>query len=378
MNKSKHILFIVHALKAGGIETVLSTLSRYFSKSGYEVTIISLSKNDDEQSRIETIKNHGIHLHQCPVSQGNPLQFLLAPLCLIPFFIKNRKFDLIIIPGIVNAIAVIPIIKSMLVLKPKIIVNAHTAFSAYYKTTGKFKRAILWLGHGVLRLADYVANDSSGAAKDLQDHYGLREVIAFYNPIASEEDLSYTPPAKDAPHPWLKDTTITTFVSCGRLVESKNFGHMIRVFAKLYEDDKTLRLLLIGHGPEEEALKTLSNELGLSSVISFEGFVDSPKDYFYHADYFWLSSKFEGFSVVLGEALSMGTPCITNDCPFGPAEVIDHGKYGLLLSSYDEKTNADEISTYIAKPKQGKDYYRRRAQEFLVSKIADQYLALIN
>jgi glycosyltransferase involved in cell wall biosynthesis len=308
MSKEKNILFVVHALKAGGVETVLNALADEFVDLGHNVMIVSLSKDDSEQARAENIKSKNIKLYQCRIDPSNKLQFLLSPIFLIPFFIKHRKFDLIIIPGIVNAIAVIPLIKAMLI-KAKIVVNAHTAFSAYYKNAGQFKRCILKLGGWILPLADVVGNDSIGAAEDLSKHYKLKSVKAIYNPAAKKLDLAFEQKREHAPHPWLQSNDFRVFVSCGRFVESKNYAHMIRVFARLVATDFKNRLILVGTGPEEKALKRLTSDLRLSEFISFEGYVDDPKLYFYHANYFWLSSKFEGFSMVLGEALAMGTPC---------------------------------------------------------------------
>jgi len=222
--------------------------------------------------------------------------------------------------------------------------------------------------------ADIVGNDSQGAAEDLAEHYALDRVDVFHNPVATIDDLNYDEIKAHAPHDWLQDNAFCVFVSCGRLVAMKNYAHMIRVFAQLVGSDPALRLIIIGNGPEKHNLETLVDRFGISDFVSFEGFVDDPKRYFYHADYFWLSSKFEGFSVVLGEALAMGIPCITNDCPFGPAEVIDRGKYGLLLDNYEVDDNVRAINDFLARDVQPKHFYRARAEDFLVSKIATLYL----
>ena len=365
----------MHALKAGGVETVMNRLSRFMAGSGHNVHILTLSKDDHDLERAKTIRDHGITLHQLNIKHTNPLRYAVIPLILIYFFMRNRDFDRIIIPGIVNAIMCIPFIK-LLFIKSRIIVNAHTAFSAYYETTGKAKRLFFALGRWILPLADVTGNDSQGAADDLADHFKLDKVHALYNPVATDDDLAFKAEKNDAPHIWLKDDALTTFVTCGRLVEMKNNAHMIRVFSRMVASNYKLRLILIGTGPQQAALEKLTDELNIKDFVSFEGFVDDPKLYFYHADYFWLSSKFEGFSMVLGEALAMGIPCITNDCPFGPAEVIDKGKFGLLLPNYNEIGNAKTILEFLQTPIQSKAYYRSRAQEFLVSKIAQLYLTI--
>ena len=373
MADKQNILFIVHALKSGGVETVLNRLSRHMAEQGHGVTIVSLSKDRQDDGRASAIRDHGIKLVQCPVADTNPLRWIVVPFFLCCFFVRHREFERIIIPGVVNAIIAIPVIR-VLSIKAKIIVNAHTAFSAYYQTAGRCKRLFLALGKWILPWADIVGNDSQGAAEDLAEHYALDRVDVFHNPVATIDDLNYDEIKAHAPHDWLQDNAFCVFVSCGRLVAMKNYAHMIRVFAQLVGSDPALRLIIIGNGPEKHNLETLVDRFGISDFVSFEGFVDDPKRYFYHADYFWLSSKFEGFSVVLGEALAMGIPCITNDCPFGPAEVIDRGKYGLLLDNYEVDDNVRAINDFLARDVQPKHFYRARAEDFLVSKIATLYL----
>ncbi len=373
LKKEKSILFIIHSLDSGGIRNVVFALSSSFIKFGYKVTILSLTKTiaDNENKFLKS----GIKTIRLPLSS----KFLvLSPIPLFLYLLKNSNYEIIFIPGIVNAILTLPVIKIFMRKPSRIIVNAHTCFSAYYKTISLPKRIFIKLGRYSLKWVDIIASDSIGASEDLKNFFQLKKVYTFYNPVADQLDLNFKENKNNAPHDWLKDKNLTTFVTCGRHVKSKNFSYMLEIFQNLLKKRNDLRLILIGKGPETDNLIQLTKDLKIDDKVDFSGYVNSPKQYMYHADYFWLTSKFEGFSLVLGEALSMGTPCIVNDCPFGPAEVIEKGKYGLLLNNFDPKINTEEILKFLDQVIKLKKFYRNRAKDFLSDKIAKNYLDVIN
>ena len=374
--KNKQILFILPKLNAGGVGQVVKALCKEYRQKGHGVTILSLTKRQEIDHHIaKYYADLGADIHHLPFKKTGLLTFIGSFFMLLNYFVWHRKYNLILIPAIYNAIVTIPAAKLAL-HRAKIIVNAHTAVSQYLQTQGRIKRAIFSTSKLILPFADVVANDSKGATKDLKKCLSLKKVRTLYNPGCTVEDLNYT--STVAPHPWLDDKKLTVFVACGRFVASKNFSFMLSVFAELHKSNKNLRLIILGYGEEEQKLKAQAVELELSDVVSFEGHVTNVKDYMYHANYFWLTSKFEGFSIVLAEALSMGTACIANNCPYGPKEVLDGGKYGLLVDDYEIEHNVKEIKAFIKRPAKDKSHYRERAEKFTSTKMATAYLNSVN
>ena len=115
----------------------------------------------------------------------------------------------------------------------------------------------------------------------------------------------------------------------GRFVPKKGFDQLIASFAAMGDD--SWKLVLCGDGPMREQLKMQAEALGVSRRIEFPGLVKDLRPYLSKAAIFAFPSLYEGFPNALAEAMVSGLPCVSYDCPTGPAELIDHGENGLLV-----------------------------------------------
>ncbi|NLO89188.1 MAG: glycosyltransferase, partial [Clostridia bacterium] len=171
---------------------------------------------------------------------------------------------------------------------------------------------------------------SQGVADDLVKTTGLmRELIkVIYNPIVTPELLEK---AKESiGHPWFKPGQPPVILSAGRLTAAKDFPTLIHAFARV-RAERLARLMILGEGEERPNLESLVRELGLESDVSMPEFVENPYAYMARAAVFVLSSAWEGFGNVLVEAMAVGTPVVSTDCPSGPAEILEGGKWGKLV-----------------------------------------------
>ena len=116
----------------------------------------------------------------------------------------------------------------------------------------------------------------------------------------------------------------------GRLNEVKGFDDLIKAHKYLLMNNVKNKLIILGEGEQRGYLERLILELNVRDSVILKGFVDNPYKYMRSASVFVLSSKYEGFSVVIAEALSVGLPVVSTDCPSGPSEILEDGKYGLL------------------------------------------------
>ena len=164
-------------------------------------------------------------------------------------------------------------------------------------------------------------------------------------------------------------------LAIGRLSYQKGFDVLIQAFAQLPHEDTAL--VILGEGPLASGLKALAEKMGVSERVFFPGFVPNARDYLRAATLFVLSSRWEGFSNVLTEALAAGTQIVAADCPGSPREVLEDGRLGRLVPVGDPSALAAAISLELSNPSASAQDRMLRAQCYLPEKIARQYLEVM-
>lgn len=148
--------------------------------------------------------------------------------------------------------------------------------------------------------------------------------------------------------PFKSDVCNKEIVSLARLSAQKNYVMLLRAFKLVYQKHNDYILRIFGEGDEKTKLVELAKKLQIENAVIFEGFCLDAHDRMMDSDIFVLSSDFEGMPNALMEAMAMGFPVVTTDCPAGgPAELIKHGENGLLVKVGDSKDMAEKISYLI-------------------------------
>ncbi len=227
--------------------------------------------------------------------------------------------------------------------------------------------------------ADAVVAVSRGVEADLREkgRLGNAPVKTIYNPVV-RSDFGERMRAPVA-HPWLEHKSRPVILGIGRLHPQKDFPMLIRAFARVRRE-LPCRLILLGDAKEASAragLQALARRLEVSSDVSMPGFVPDPLPYFARADLFALSSAWEGFGNVLVEAMACGCPVVSTDCPSGPAEILDGGRYGPLVPVGRDDAMARAILERLSQDPR-RDQLRTRAERFTVETAAAEYLALFD
>ncbi|MEQ1544787.1 glycosyltransferase family 4 protein [Methyloglobulus sp.] len=122
----------------------------------------------------------------------------------------------------------------------------------------------------------------------------------------------------------------------GRLIEGKQFATLIRVFARLVKRHPNWSLRIAGEGPLKDALTQQITDLGLTEHIELLGQISDIGKELVEADIFVSTSRHEGFPMGLLEAMAIGLPCVTFDCPSGPREISSNGEFALLIPLNNE------------------------------------------
>lgn len=144
--------------------------------------------------------------------------------------------------------------------------------------------------------------------------------------------------------------TENSLITVGRLYPQKNQALLMRAFSLVHKDMPEISLKICGKGVEEQRLKKLVQELGIGDYVHFLGEVNDVKEQLKHSSCFVLSSDYEGLPNALMEAMAVGLPVISTDCPCGgPRMLIEQYKNGILVPCNDEKSLAKAITYMITK-----------------------------
>lgn len=225
------------------------------------------------------------------------------------------------------------------------------------------------------RRADAIVSVSAGVRDDLRQLIGKDvRIQTIHNPVLPDDFEQ----AAEAPadHPWLQDPGLQVVMSMCRLSEEKDLPTLIRAFERIHAAHPCARLLMVGEGPDRERLQGLIDRAGLGAVADLPGRTDQPLAWMRRASVFVLASTFEGYGNVLVEALAVGTPVISTDCPVGPREILENGRFGQLVPVGDDAAMARALGQVLNArwiPEGAMQAARRRTQ----SKACDEYLALL-
>ncbi len=266
--------------------------------------------------------------------------------------------------------------------KPLVVVGAHNSLKSKceYPDNWKDKVFLLPLCRWLFPKASGLIAVSDGVAHELIDLCRLRpsQVRTIYNPIINDRFISRS--EEPVCHPWFLDHArrFRLIVSVGRLVEQKGYDVLLRAFCEL-RNSVDSRLVLIGAGPLEGALRGLAVDLGISAWVDFLGLQENPYKYVRQADIFVLASRWEGLPTVLIEALACGVKVVATDCRFGPSEILDGGKFGALAQVDDYIDLAKKMFvTLSSDDRESKEARITRSQDFSVSKVTGLYLSYFN
>jgi glycosyltransferase involved in cell wall biosynthesis len=195
--------------------------------------------------------------------------------------------------------------------------------------------------------ADGVTSVARGTADDLVRAAGVSPdlIEVVHNPIVTTELRELVAAPLD--QPWFAPGEVPVVLGVGRLAPQKDFGTLIRAFARVIAR-RPCRLMILGDGPERASLEALVSERGLTGSVDLPGWVPNPYPYMARAGVFVLSSRWEGLPSVLIEALFCRVPVVATDCLSGPREILEGGRYGALVPVGDEEALAAGIEAALA------------------------------
>ena len=318
------IALFTDSMMGGGAERVMAILANELSQRGIAVDLLLVRAIGPY---LDTL-SPSVHVVNLPASR------IAASAIPLARYLRQARPDCLL--STLTSANLIALLAHRLARSPaRLVLREASTLSAATRNGPRLKdRALPFLAKLAYPLADQIIAVSRGAANDLQSTLGIPKgkLAVIYNPILDRNLLDLA--AGSIPHPWLGASDQPLVLGAGRLTRAKNFPLLLRAFARL-RTEVPARLILLGEGEEREALTSLSHRLAIEPFVAMPGFADNPFAYMSRASVFALSSSWEGLPGVLIQAMACGCPVVSTDCPHGPREILDSGRFGRLVPMDD-------------------------------------------
>ncbi len=363
------LLFVIHSLAGGGAERVTSTLANYWSRKGWEVTVLTIAAPGPEAYALDPavrqisllMESEGGNL---PIALRNNIQRIRALRRALRQFRPDAAIAMMTKASVLLAFAAygmpdVAAIGSERTYPPRL--DPHS----------------LW---GVLRKWSYgkltaVVAQTEDAKAWLQAHTHARRIVVI--PNAPEWPMPSRAPV-------LNPRTIVTkgarvLLAAGRLDPVKGFDWLIEAFAPLARKHPDWKLVILGNGPQRAALEWQISRLGLDAQALLPGAAGNVAEWYSSADLFVLSSRYEGFPNALVEALAHGLPAVGLDCHAGPRDIIRDGVDGWLIPAGDVQALTSALDQVMSDDALRRGFAQRAVEareRFSLERIAAMWEAL--
>lgn len=317
----KKICFLIGNLNnSGGTERVTTLIANALAEKKYQVSILSLA--DGKQPFFElvpSIKTYSLYPEKISFKKN-----FLGAVWRIRKFVTQHQIDTLIVVDSISCIFTVP---ALCGLKVKHICWEHFNF--------KNNNGVKFRDYGrklAAKYCDYVVTLTQ-RDKELWEK-GLKKInakiVAIANPV-SYEDIENIPSLE-----------YKTVLAVGRLTHVKGYDLLITAWSKIARQVPGWKVIIVGSGEDELMLKQMAKDFAVEDSIVFAGQQKDMDQFYRQASFFCMSSRFEGFGMVLIEAQSYGLPIVAFDCDTGPAEIICE-KSGILVENLNVQLLANQL-----------------------------------
>ena len=336
-NLKKKILIRIGSLRHGGAEKVLATFLKNLPKDKYEIDLLLNLYSGKYLSEIPDWVNV-IYLNKGEMITTNRLQDIPRkafrvlyqwimkrfPKLLYKYILKEKKYDIEFagIHGFRDEILLSPIKTSKKVMW----IHNDLRKTEFHNYTDEEIRKFFGYDK-ILVISKHIQKDFENLAKNDDER---SRIVRIYNPLDTKEVLR-----KSQSLTLEKQTSVPTFLSVGTIFPQKGFDRLLKVHRKLLDEGFPHNIIIIGDGYDFQNIKQLRYELGVQETTEMLGFTDNPYPYFRDADFYVLSSRYEGFPTVLFEAITLKKNIIATDVS-GVREMLENGKLGFIVENTEE------------------------------------------
>ncbi len=336
--ESSHIAIYIHSIYNSGVDRIIVNLSQSLIECGVKVDLVV-----DSPGRVN-LWEWSPKLRIVDLKAGkNPIVRLSK---LMAYLRREKPSSIIANSHFSNEISILA--KYLSGAPTRVIVSEQNNISLISKhSPGGLQRWVPMTAKILYPWADAIVVPSQALAKDIAALIGkpLERVQVIYNPVVRPEIWEKAQEPVD--HPWFAPGEPPVILAVGRLETQKDYPTMIRAFAQVRQV-KPARLVIFGQGTKQSEIEALVHELGLEKDVAFLGFVKNPYAYITKSAMLALSSAWEALPTFVIETMALGIPVVSTNCPTGPAEILDNGKYGDLVPVGDYKAMAEAILNVLS------------------------------
>lgn len=339
----KKIGLLIPTLNSGGAERVVSRLSKILSDK-YKVYLILFEDTYIDYEYDGELINMNI----------KSSKFLIKQL-ILPFLRKKelkkikKRLDLDVVISFLDGPNIVNILSKTKNCKTVISIRNYTFREEKQDIKAKITSKIMGR---LYNKADKIVSVSNVIKESLKNKYKIddNKLEVIYNPYNYDEikEMTLEPIEKE----YQEIFKYKTFISVGRMMHQKGFWHLIKAFKLVKEENKEVKLVIIGNDFQNGKVKKLIDEFKLNNDIILLGYQKNPFKYISRSYAYVMPSLFEGFPNSLVEAMNCGIPVISTDCLSGPREILDdedninkktidieYATYGILIKDLEEKEN---------------------------------------
>lgn len=346
-----------------GVDRIVKNLLPGMVAAGYSVDLLKIQEHGPQLSG----EGHGVRVIELKAKHV----YTALPE-LVSYLRRERPTVLLTDKDKVNRTAILA--RRMAGTQTRLSVRIGTTVSVNLKSRGIIDRFLQRISMRYLyRSAEAVLMPSDGAADDFSKSTGLsRQLITVVpSPIVTPDFKIRSEEPID--HSWFQEDEPPVILGVGELSSRKDFATLLRAFAAM-PDNGSYRLVILGRGQQKSALQILAEQLNIADRFYLPGFVPNPYPYMKRARLFAMTSRWEGMPVALIEALALGIPVVATDCPSGPREVLDNGRFGPLVPIRDVQALTQAMSQLLNSPPR-RETLLEAAEPYHLENSLSRYLA---